>query len=367
MKNGVPAAGQHRMPPAAAPKIPPAAAGRLSKPVRVSIEVLLLAGLVVLFVAILDPKQLREYLLRVTLPSLLGLMAFQLAIHTVGMLQWVVLLRQSGISASPWRVFRARLSGCAVTSLTPSAYFGGEPVRAALLKDQGTNYRQIFATIAVDKYIELFTKFPIALLGFGFLVVRGRPGTLLVVLSALFVAFFLAIFLLLMIRLFQGGDFIMRFFKRILRPVTRVRPRLAARIIRPVRDFTRSVARLITSRKAFSLAKSLGLLLSVVELAQYWYVLAVLGIFSLGNAAIIFFGHVFLGIFSFIPGNVGSMEGVFLFVFTLLGLGSDRSLIFSMIMRIGQLVMVALGLANIVVSRIAQGVTKGADRIRTGA
>ena len=97
---------------------------------------------------------------------------------------------------------------------------------------------------------------------------------------------------------------------------------------------------------------SLGILLSVVELFQYAYVLSVLGIFSVPDAAIIFFGHVFLGIFSFIPGNVGSMEGVFLFVFALLGLGSDRSLIFSVIMRIGQLVMVALGVGNIVVSRI---------------
>jgi hypothetical protein len=149
--------------------------------------------------------------------------------------------------------------------------------------------------------------------------------------------------------LFQGGDFIMCFSRRMLRPVTRLRPRLAVKIIHPVRDFTRSVAHLVTSRKAFFLAMSLGLLLSLVELAQYAYVLAVLGIFS------------------FIPGNVGSMEGVFLFVFTLRGLGSDRSLVFSLIMRIGQLVMVALGVANILVSRIAEGAAKGADRIRTGA
>ena len=339
----------------------------MGRTARIVIEVLLLAALVVLFVVILDPKQLREYLLRVTLRSILWLLVFQLAIHTVGMLQWVVLLRQSGVRTGAWEVFRARLSGCAVTSLTPSAYFGGEPVRAALLKDPTMTYRQLFATIAVDKYIELFTKFPVAVLGFGFLILSANPGRTLVVLSSLFVVFFLSLFLLLMVRLFQGGDFIMRIFKRALHPVTRLRPRLAVKIIHPVRDFTRSVAQIIKSRRAFSLALSLGLLLSVVELTQYYYVLAVLGIFSIRNAAIIFFGHVFLGIFSFIPGNVGSMEGVFLFVFTLLGLGSDRSLIFSMIMRIGQLVMVALGVANILVSRITKGVSKGADRIRTGA
>jgi glycosyltransferase 2 family protein len=339
----------------------------VSRPLKIVIEVLLLAGLVVLFIVLLDPRQLRQYILRITLPSLLGLLVFQVAIHTVGMLQWVVLLRQSGIRASAWQVFRARLSGCAVTSLTPSAYFGGEPVRAALLKDPSMTWRQVFATIAVDKYIELFTKFPVAVLGFGFLIFRANPGETLVIISSVFVGVFLAIFLFLMVRLFQGGVFIVGLFKALLRPVTRVRPRLAVKIFHPVRDFTRSVEHLIKSRRVFYLAMSLGLLLSVVELLQYAYVLSVLGISSLADAAIIFFGHVFLGIFSFIPGNVGSMEGVFLFVFALLGLGYDRSLIFSMMMRMGQSVMVALGVANIVASRLIRGVAKGADRIRTGA
>jgi uncharacterized protein (TIRG00374 family) len=344
---------------------------KLSRPVRIVIEVVLSAGLVGLFIVILDPTRLRENLLRVTGVSILGLLAFQVGIHTTGMLQWLVLVREAGIRASPWKVFRSRLSGCAITSLTPSAYFGGEPVRAALLKDSQTTYRRVFATIAVDKYIELFTKFPVAALGFGFLVFHAHPSLALVVISSLFVAFFLAIFVLLMVRLFQGGDFILRFFKRVLRPLTRLRPRVAAKVIHVVRDFTRSVALLIKSRRVFYLAMSLGLLLSAVELVQYAYVLSILGIPSLANAAILCFGHMFLGIFSFIPGNVGSMEGVFLFVFTLLGLGSNRSLIFSLMLRIGQLVMVGLGLVNIVASRLTHRLTneavKGADRIRTGA
>ncbi len=340
---------------------------RISTPVKVILEVGLLAGIVVLFILLLDPEKLRGYLQRVTPDALLGLMGFQFAIHIVGALQWVVLLRESGIRKRIWSVFWARLSGCAFTSLTPSAYFGGEPIRAAILKDESMTYRQVFASIAVDKYIELFTKFPIAVLGFGCLLALAKPGETLVIVSSVFVAFFFVVFFYLMVKLFQGGSFIMRFFKTILRPVTRLRPRFAVRVIRPVRDFTRGVSHLIKSRRTFYLAMSLGILLSVVELFQYAYVLSVLDIYSVADAAIIFFGHVFLGIFSFIPGNVGSMEGVFLFVFALLGLGSDRSLIFSMIMRIGQLIMVALGVGNMLVSRIWRRVGKGADRIRTGA
>jgi len=340
---------------------------KLGRPVKIVLEILLLAALVVVFVIVLHPNELRGYLMRVTLNSILGLMVFQFAIHIVGATQWVVLLRQARIRVSPWYVFWSRLSGCAITSLTPSAYFGGEPVRAAMLKNDTMSYRNVFATIAVDKYIELFTKFPVALLGFASLIMLARPSTVLLALSSVFVVFFFALFFFIMVKLFQGGTFIMSMSKLVLRPLTRWRPRVAVKVIRVVRDFTGSVAHIIKSKRAFYLAMSLGILLSVVELFQYAYVLSVLGIYSVPDAAIIFFGHVFLGIFSVIPGNVGSMEGVFLFVFSMLGLGSDRSLVFSVIMRIGQLVMVALGVGNILVSRISRRFLKGADRIRTGA
>jgi uncharacterized protein (TIRG00374 family) len=343
----------------------------LSRPVKIVLEALLLGGLIVLFIVILDPKRLQEDFSRVTMAALLGLMGFQLGIHTVGMAQWLVLLRQAGIHASPWRVFRARLSGTAITSLTPAASFAGEPVRGALLKDHATTYRRVFATIAVDKYIELFTKLPVGALGFCFLIVSVHPGIALIVISALFVSFFLGIFLLVMVRLFQGGAFIVRLFKLLVRPLARVRLRAAAKVVHVVRDFTRGVAHLIRSRRAFYLAMTLGVLLSTIELFQYAYVLGVLGVPSIGNAAILYFSHLFVGLVGFIPGNIGTTEGVFLFAFTLLGLGSNRSLIFSVILRIGQLVMVALGLCNLVVSRLAgrvlQGAVKGADRIRTGA
>ena len=343
----------------------------LRQPIKIVIETLLIGGLIVLFIVVLDPRRLQEDFSRITVVTLLGLLAFQLGIHTVGMLQWLVLLRQAGIRAGPWKVFRARLSGTAITSLTPAASFAGEPVRGALVKDPATTYRQVFATIAVDKYIELFTKLPVGALGFGFLIFRVHPSAALVVVSALFVSFFLGIFLLVMVRLFQGGGFIVTLFKRLVRPLARVRLRAAAKVVHAVRDFTRGVSHLVRSRRALYLAMLLGVLVTVIELAQYAYVLGVLGVPSVGNAAILYFSHLFVGVVSFIPGNVGTMEGMFLFAFTLLGLGSNRSLIFSVILRIGQLVMVALGLFNLVVThvtgRVLREAMKGADRIRTGA
>jgi hypothetical protein len=71
-------------------------------------------------------------------------------------------------------------------------------------------YRQLFATIAVDKYIELFTKFPIAVVGFAFLILRAHPGRTLVVISSLFVAFFLAMSLGLLLSLVELAQQVLR-------------------------------------------------------------------------------------------------------------------------------------------------------------
>ena len=43
----------------------------LSRPLKIVLEILLLAGLVALFIVVLDPKELRAYILRVTVSSIL--------------------------------------------------------------------------------------------------------------------------------------------------------------------------------------------------------------------------------------------------------------------------------------------------------
>ena len=144
---------------------------RLSKPVKILIEIALLAALVVLFVVVLRPQgapglpHAGDPRLHPRAPGL----PVRHPHRRDAASGWCSCARRAS-AMSPWHVFWSRLSGCAITSLTPSAYFGGEPVRAAMLKNDTMSYRKVFATIAVDKYIELFTKFPIAVLGFGCLI-----------------------------------------------------------------------------------------------------------------------------------------------------------------------------------------------------
>jgi len=67
---------------------------------------------------------------------------------------WWIILRSYGIRLPVRKVIGARMSGYAVSYLTPTMYFGGEPVRALMVvgaSDVPTT--RIFATIIVERFL----------------------------------------------------------------------------------------------------------------------------------------------------------------------------------------------------------------------
>ena len=77
---------------------------------------------------------------------------------SLAMLAWVVcwgiILRSYGIRLSWGKITGARLSGYAITYLTPTLYFGGEPVRGLLIIDrEKAPATRVFATIIVERFL----------------------------------------------------------------------------------------------------------------------------------------------------------------------------------------------------------------------
>jgi len=67
---------------------------------------------------------------------------------------WWIILRSYGIRLPLRRIIGARLSGYAVSYLTPTLYFGGEPVRALLVSDkERAPATRVFATIIVERFL----------------------------------------------------------------------------------------------------------------------------------------------------------------------------------------------------------------------
>jgi uncharacterized protein (TIRG00374 family) len=345
---------------------------RLPRWARIVIEVVLLGLLVLLFVQILDMKELRGHLQRITVRTVLGVLAFQLVLQVLGTFQWSLVLREGGIFRGVWPAFRARIAGFAVTYLTPSMYFGGEPVRASVYKSDSMSYQRLYATIVLDKYIELSTKFPCIIAGFAILVVLIKPSVILVAAVGAVLIFLLSFFVLLIVRLFNQPDLIARFFKRLARPLARINKRLAVKMIIAMKEFARDVAEIIAHRRVFYLAMLTGVIVAVVEVLQTFFILGVLS--PSWEAAdrllksFVIFATVFIqALVGILPGNLGGMEATHLAIFNVLGIGSSASLIYTIILRIGQMSVVLVGILIIVWWRVRRGERIGADRNRTDA
>jgi uncharacterized protein (TIRG00374 family) len=338
---------------------------RLSKPVKIGLEIAALALLVLLFLRVMDPRQLRRYIELITPQVVTGILSFQLAILILQTLHWGLILREAGIYRGFWWTFFARVSGFALTYLTPSMYFGGEPVRASLYKDRLMSYERVYATIALDKYIELGGKIPFIIVGFSILVYFVHTGTFLILVSGAIVIGFIGLFLLLIVKLFSSRTFIVAFFKPFLRPVARINPRMAVKVLRSLREFALEVHEIIGRRRVFYGALLLGLSVGAIEVLQTCYILFVLGHPSMPNSFVIFSSVVIQGLIGLLPGNIGGMEGTHLFIFNLLRIGSSASLVYTLILRMGQLTMVLLGLGFIFMWRLEKVRVRGADRNRT--
>jgi len=67
---------------------------------------------------------------------------------------WMIILRAYGIRIPILRIVGARLSGYAISYLTPTMYFGGEPFRAMLVSDvTSAPATRVFATIIVERFL----------------------------------------------------------------------------------------------------------------------------------------------------------------------------------------------------------------------
>jgi glycosyltransferase 2 family protein len=339
----------------------------LTRPLRVTIEIVLLSLLALLFVRVLDLRRLQEYFSLVTAQVIAGVLAFQLSILLLHTVQWRLILREAGIARGFWRTFRARISGFALTYLTPSMMFGGEPVRATLYKDGAMSYERLYASIALDKYVELVTKLPCITVGIAFLIILVQRGILLIALASVLLLVFFGFFIFLMGKLFTSEQFILRFFTRLSRPLERLNPRLRERIIQVIKEFSTDLHAIIRRRRIFNLALLTGIAISGIEVLQTWYILRVLGQGTLGQSFVIFATVLIQHVIAILPGNLGSMEATHLFIFNVLGIGSTRSFVYTIILRLGQLSMVLLGILNILARRIGKIRARRVDRLRMDA
>jgi glycosyltransferase 2 family protein len=272
--------------------------------------------------------------------AFVGVVALELVLDGCNTLAWQRTLTPAAIGF--WRLYWIRQAGTAVNQLTPTASFGGEVVKAMLLRPS-VDAGNATASIVAAKLSFAMAQTLLVLCGLAALFSRlgGAPSLrAAVVFAAGATCVGVGGFFLLqrhgalswtldtLVRRGMGGERLDRFRTS-------------------VADIDARLATLHRERRgAFGLSVAWHFVAQLVGTLQLFYILHVLGVpASLVTClAIEAFALVIDSALFFVPGRIGVQEGSRVLVFTALGMGAATGLAVAVIVRVDQLAVATLGL-----------------------
>lgn len=260
-------------------------------------------------------------------------------------LGWRFTLTPAAQSRIRWgSLFRARLAGEAVNYVTPTAWIGGEPVKAVLLsKRHGVPLADGIASVVVAKTTFVFSMLFFILTGLGVAVWTGSlPSN---VVRWIWVVFPLVTFLVGLFLIFQ----FLKPFTQGLNLIRWVGPGWLQTVGEKVRPWDQAIHSFYRqSPKAVFLSLSFHFLGWLAGVMEVYLILRFLQIpVSLTTAWSIEAVWVLLKSGAFmIPASLGASEGISLAICMGLGIGAVSGVALGLVRRARELLWVGLGLAE---------------------
>jgi hypothetical protein len=312
------------------------------KILRISLIIGLFLFLFVFFKS--GPVQIWEYIKKLTWQNFLILFVLRFFYYLLRTLNWKIIFEKYEPRVSFFQLFLARIAGDSISYITPSAQIGGEPVRAMMVSSLNT--RKSFASVIVDKTIEVFTTIFFIIIGVAIALYRITMARQY---QFLFVAFLIAsIFFGILLFFRQKQGFIMGFINTLERMKIRfkfiVKNKLKIEEIDDhISDFYRN------HRKRFLvvfLLYSFTFLFWTAEIYLALVFMNVDGINFLTSFLILTLGSLVI-LIPTIPASLGIYEATYGTIFVLLGLGADVGISLTLIRRILVFIWVGMGLLAI--------------------
>lgn len=262
---------------------------------------------------------------------------------------WRLTLRTHAAAVPFGRLLAIRTAGEVVNMTTPTAYVGGEPLKAVLLKPHGVPMVEALASVITAKTTMTIAQVLFILLGIGlaFGLVRASASgdsnapLLAALVGVGLLLFGIALFVMVQrIGLFLGLLNVLRWC-RIRIPYLEVREEKLRELDRTILDFYTH------DRRAFLSSIGLFFLGWMAEALEVYAILYFIGGPSVSPLAAIAIGalSVFIkgGTF-FIPGSLGAQEGGNLLVLVAFGYTELTGITFALLRRVRELVWIAIGL-----------------------
>jgi len=262
---------------------------------------------------------------------------------------WRLTLRNHAAAVTFGRLLAIRTAGEVVNMTTPTAYVGGEPLKAALLKPYGVPMIEALASVITAKTTMTIAQVLFILIGiglaFGLVGAPAAGNSNAALLTALvgvgLLLFGIALFMMAQqIGLFLGLLNVLRWC-RVRIPYLEAREEKLRELDRTILDFYTH------DRRAFLLSLGfffLGWMAEALEVYAILYFIGGPSVDPLAAIAICALSVFIKGGTFFIPGSLGAQEGGNLLVLVAFGYSDVTGLAFALLRRVRELVWIAIGL-----------------------
>jgi len=260
-------------------------------------------------------------------------------------LRWKVILKGYGKDVGFWMLLRQTIAGYAVSYVTPAVRIGGEPLRAYMLqKEAGIDLRTGSSSIIIDKFIELIGSLIFGAVGLVLLIfVPGIPFWFKVVLGSLILYGFYGLFVIYYRTVTDRGSFSELFVRLGFYKIKKIKG-----FVHTLEDVEGKLKKFfVEKKKEFFVSFSHYVIYGLLAILEFKFLLLGLGIDA--SLVVVVLALTVLGLAYFIPvpAALGFLEagqtGLF---YALRGEGSI-GFVLSLVVRIRNLIFVAIGFSLI--------------------
>lgn len=264
------------------------------------------------------------------------------------LLGWWVILRSYGVRIPIRHIIGARMSGFAVSYLTPSLYFGGEPVRGLMAAEHANApITRIFATIVVERFLGGLSLVMFILIGGFYAVVSPDINTIekrVIVIGVAFVVFWIIIGLVNFVGNFKWISQMVRLLRYPFRRWHNGIDRAAAKVAETEDEIYDAFSRHWKGTLLAFLIQMMANFLVYMR-PQVFFYFSTHHTFDFAQLSLLFTLNIMISFFLWItPGGLGTGEAASIGIFALVGVGRAEAVAFSLMFKFVELLLVGIGL-----------------------
>ncbi len=298
--------------------------------------VFLAIGIVVCFFIIkqADWNSVKEGLANLEKWQWIAILILYCGVQMSGALRWKIILESKQAKIKYVDALSAYIASHAISFFAPPLALGGEAIKAYIIKDRySLTFREVLATVILDKMLIAMLVVPSALAAFIYFFAKKHLFLWLGLI--IFLAYIVHFLVKLMKWNIPAADGLEKAGKGALAAF--VHDFKGAVAFLQTRKFFDEIIWLAVAEFGFALAETWVIVYSIF--GEYKNIVEAFWVQSFGYLA-----HVFM-----VPGNIGSMEAMQLFIFKSIFGQPDLAVVYSIIARSAELILALAGIAFLMV------------------